>query len=587
MSRSVLALAAALLLAAPAAAQDAPPPPPDAIAYRLVVDAPDPPRAALLEGLDLARWQSDTGMTLDLLERLAREALEQAREIAAVHGYYEATARVAIDRDQRPVVVRLTVDPGLPSRVRSVAVDVTGPAARDVPLGTDAIRDAREGWTLELGEVFRQADWIEAKARALRALQRAPYPAARIVASEARVDPGQQSAALSVTIDSGPAYRFGTLAVGGLRRYAPEVVRHFSTIEPGEPYTEAALDQLVRRLSSTGYFSSVQAAIDPSTADPAAATVDVHVIEGPTHRFEGGLSYSTDTGYGARATYTNVNLDGRALQMRLEARAEAREQLLGARFTWPPTAARWIHVLTAGAKRTDIQNTVETTAGIDVERRAVDERDTPSLRAAFYADRQAPQGADPVSSHATFVEAGYVRRRVDDLLSPTRGWMVDARVGAGIPGLSSRGFGRAFVQGAAWWPLDRRTALAFRGELGAVLASARDGIPSVYLFRTGGDTTVRGYAYESLGVRSGDAVVGGRYLAVASAEAIRWIGEAWGVAVFADLGDAADRFGDLDPALGVGVGARVRTPIGPFRLDAAWGERTGKLRLHFSVGMTF
>jgi translocation and assembly module TamA len=131
------------------------------------------------------------------------------------------------------------------------------------------------------------------------------------------------------------------------------------------------------------------------------------------------------------------------------------------------------------------------------------------------------------------------------------------------------------------------TQLAFRGEAGAVIASQRDGIPSVFLFRTGGDTTVRGYAYQSLGLPRGDAVVGGRYLAIGSAEAIRWINETWGVAAFVDVGDAFDDAGAFDPALGVGLGARLRTPIGPFRLDVAYGERTKEVRLHFSVGVTF
>ena len=179
-------------------------------------------------------------------------------------------------------------------------------------------------------------------------------------------------------------------------------------------------------------------------------------------------------------------------------------------------------------------------------------------------------------------------RRVDDLLSPTRGFMVDGRLGGGIPGLSSDGFLRAYVQAAAWWPIDRMTELALRGEFGAVLAKDAANIPAVYRFRTGGDTTVRGYAYQSLGVDTGSgAVVAGRYLVVASAEIIRWINETWGIAAFVDAGHAADDLSGLDPAVGVGLGARLRTPIGPFRLDVAYGERTGSVRLHFSVGVSF
>ncbi len=588
----VLPLFVALLFAAPPVqAQDAEapalPPPADAIRFKVVVDAPQPPRAALEEGLDLVRWQADDGMTLDLLELLARDAAAQAREIAAVQGYFNAEAEVAIDRQAEPVVVTVKLRPGTPARVRTANVEVTGPAATDAPLGTDAIRAARDGWSLPLGAIFRQAAWIDAKSRALRALQRSPYAAARIAHSEARIDPHSDTADLEVAIDSGPLYRFGGVTVQGLKRYESSVVANFNVIRPGDPHSQEALDQYVRRLSASGYFSSVQAAID-TAANPDDATINVSVIEGPTHRLEGAISYSTDTGFGARGSYTNVNLDGDALQMRLEGRLETKVQLLRSVFTAPPTASGWLDAYTIGAERSDIENTIESNAGVQYERRGVDERNTPVWTLAYTYDRQEPQGLPTTSAYATFVQGGYVLRRVDDLLSPTRGYMVDGRLGGGIPGLSSDGFLRAYVQAAAWWPIDRMTELALRGEFGAVLAKDDASVPAVYRFRTGGDTTVRGYAYQSLGVDTGSgAVVGGRYLVVASAEIIRWINETWGIAAFIDAGNAADDLSGLDPAVGVGLGARLRTPIGPFRLDVAYGERTNSVRLHFSVGVSF
>jgi translocation and assembly module TamA len=136
-------------------------------------------------------------------------------------------------------------------------------------------------------------------------------------------------------------------------------------------------------------------------------------------------------------------------------------------------------------------------------------------------------------------------------------------------------------------PLGADSDLAVRGELGIVFAGARFGIPASFLFRTGGDQTVRGYAFESLGVRQGNAIVGGRYLALASVEYTRWIRPEWGVAAFVDAGDAFDEPGAFDAAVGYGIGARWRSPVGPFRADIAYGERSGKIRLHFSVGFGF
>ena len=60
-----------------------------------------------------------------------------------------------------------------------------------------------------------------------------------------------------------------------------------------------------------------------------------------------------------------------------------------------------------------------------------------------------------------------------------------------------------------------------------------------------------------------------------------------GVAVFVDAGNAADRVRDLRAAYGIGAGARLRTPLGPFRVDLAYGELHQNWRLHFSIGLSF
>jgi translocation and assembly module TamA len=563
------------------------PPAGNAVRYRVQVVAPDAVRDVVTSSVNLVRWQDYAEMTEELLDVLAREAVPQAKEAAAASGYFSAGVDIAIDRTTVPVTITLTVAPGIPSRVTQVDIDVTGDAASGDPLGARASAAVRDGWSMPKGDIFTQTGWAGAKRGAVDTMAANAYASARLVASEARVDPDAASASLTIGIDSGPAFFVGDIVVQGLSRYTEAMVRNFSTLQRGQPYSQAAVDEYVRRLLGSGYFAGVQAAIatDPAQAD--AAPITLAVIEAAPRRLEFGAGYSTDTQYRVTASYQDLDINSDALRFYADARLETKVQNANVRFVRPPNAGGWQDALLGGIERTDIENLITHTASISVRRESIDERNTPAFSVGYFINEQQPAGGEWLRSHALYGEAQYTWRRTDSLLLPTRGWMANLTGGAGVPGASTEGFGRVLGKFAYWLPLSRSDELYLRGEGGAVLARSRDGVPSVFLFRTGGDTTVRGYAFESLGVQQDNATVGGRYYGVASAEVTHWFTPTWGVATFIDAGNATDSLHGFTLDYGYGVGARLRTPIGPFRLDLAYGQEVRQVRIHFSVGLSF
>ena len=141
-------------------------------------------------------------------------------------------------------------------------------------------------------------------------------------------------------------------------------------------------------------------------------------------------------------------------------------------------------------------------------------------------------------------------------------------------------FTRTLVRWQSFFPAGRVEAdngvaraarISVRTEVGAVLARDSAEIPVTQLFLTGGDTTVRGYSYRSIGARTqNNQLYGGRYMGVASVEwqrPITYRGNMtdWENTLFVDAGAVADRAGDLDPRVGVGTGVRWRSPWGRCR----------------------
>lgn len=550
--------------------------------FRLIVDAPSQLRKTLQNGLDISRWQTYENTTLPLLQSLVREARIQALEAAATDGYYNAQVEITIEEVQQGMRnVRLHMKLGEPVRVESVSIALRG--TQDLA----AEARVRAQWSLTKGEIFRQTAWEMEKSRALAELARTRYVGAKVAESRAIVDPIRNTADLTLVLDPGPSFAFGQVTVTGLSKYPEKTVTSLLPFKPGDPYAREDIEVFLRRLNATNYFASAQAIVDDNRAVADAAPVRVSVIEAPTRRLELGIGYDTDTQYRATAAWRDVNIFDSAWRVRTELRLETSSQRLGTTVNLPARSDGWADSFDATWTHTDIQNLVTRGVVVEATRRSVDERRQPAFGLSNYYEQQQPEAGPPDLARALLARYEYTRRFTDDLLFPRFGAVAALRLGVSIPGVSTRTFGRAVGQLAWFHAFSRSDDFAVRGELGAVLAPSSQGIPQAVLFRTGGDTTVRGYAFESLGVQKGGAVVGGRYYALASTEYTHWFDDTWGMAAFVDSGNAADQLAGFRLATGYGIGARVKSPIGPLRLDVARGIETGEIRVHFSAGLVF
>lgn len=557
------------------------------IRFGVQVDAPAPFDALIRGELDLIRWQGYETMTEELLGRLTLEAQAEIRELLAAQGHVRPEITQRLVKQDGMHRVRLAVKPGDPARIDSVTLTFTGAIAQGDAADRDAMARARAAWALPQGAVFTQAAWSRAKARIVDQVSQRRYAGARITASDARIDPATLRATLSVTIDSGPVIRFGALQVFGLAKFDEARVRNLWTFPEDSAFDRERLERFQRRLALLPYFANAYVSADPAKIEGETIPVIVSVAEALTKGFDLGLKYSTDTGVGASFGYRNQNFLGQALRLRTRLDLQQFTQLGEAIVDLPEQPGGWADQLGTRLKNAEFENLRTQEWSIGWRRTAIEERSQPNFGLTFVQSDQRAGAALSESVHALYGHVGHTWRSTDDLLSPRRGLIAQLEAGLAPPGVSSRGFGRGLGRLAWFLPFGKDRDLLLRAEAGAVLAPGAAGIPQYFLFRTGGGTSVRGYDPESLGVRRDAAVLGGRYYALASAEVTQWFNEHLGAAVFIDAGNAADRVGDLRPAWGIGAGIRARTPLGPFRLDLAYGEARSTLRLHFSIGLTF
>ena len=547
------------------------------------------------EHLDIIRHKNDKQLEPGEFERLAAIAPRQIRELLATEGYFSATATQEIVKGGDRPGVRFVVTPGEPTRIIDVAIDFSGHLAEGAATGSkQRIERLRGQWGLKSGERFRQSAWDNAKDEVLKDLLNRNYPAARIADSEARVDPEQRVARLKVGIDSGPAFTFGALQLQGLKRYPRERIEQLNPIQPGEPYSQERLNELQARLQDSGYFKSAFTTIDVDAARPERVPIRVDVSENERFKLSAGVGYSTDAGPRVELKWLDRIFLGRDWRFEAEAKVDQLTQTLGVRFTLPPLEQGWrgwfrgwTPSLANRYAHSDITNEINDKIRTDARVTSPDKNNEHAWGVSHLIDRQQLPEAEPNRRQALIGVYTVTRRRLDNELAPTRGYVATIDLSVGPPGVNEKALARVFAQVTYLQPLGQRYTAVLRGQFGQVYGSTRGTVPDDLLFRTGGDQTVRGYSYRSLGVPQNDAIVGGTVMALASVELVYHITPQWGAAVFTDAGNAADSWKEFSFAHGSGVGARWKSPIGPVNLDVAIAHETKKPRLHFSVGYGF
>ncbi|WP_293778973.1 autotransporter assembly complex family protein [uncultured Oxalicibacterium sp.] len=553
--------------------------------YRVEIEGAGGLTPFLTDNLELSK-RRDQSLKEDEVERLIAIAPNQIRSLLATEGYFSAKVTHEVERDGSPWVARFRVELNERTLVTAVDLVITGHITEADPRRVERLR---RQWGLKVGGIFQQKAWDDAKSEMLKSLLVRDYPAAAITNSEARIEPLTASATLRIEVDSGPAFTFGEVEITGLQRYESRIVTDLNPIKPGDPYSQEKLNELQARVQDTGYFRSAFATVDIDPAKPNNVPVRLDLNENERKRLSLGIGFSTDSGARLQVKWLNRSFLGRDWRLESNLKVDRDNRLIGSNVYLPPISNGWRPSMGAQYEYTNSAGEINNKIQAGPRLTSPDRNNEQVWALTAYADQQRVGDTYRADRQALLASYTYTRRRVDNMISPTRGYVASIELGAGPSGILNEENIARVVARAAWlsptW--NRRLQAVLRGQVGQVFGAGRDTVPGDLLFRTGGDQTVRGYGYNRLGVSQDGAIVGGVVTAVASAELVYRINPSWGAAVFTDAGNAADSWGQFKFMHGSGVGARWRSPIGPVNLDLAYGHETKEPRLHFSIGYGF
>ena len=572
------------------------------LGVRIEIEAPGDLKALLERHLDLVRLGRIARDDVDDTEwaRLIDASPSQVRELLQTEGYFAPQVRIERTPGRgvgEPDLVRLSVLPGARARITRLTLEMEGELERAASAGDGyaiaTLARWRNAWELPVGSSFVNKGWNGAKSAALARLRAAGFATATWNGTSADVDVQRNEVRLFLVAESGPLFRLGTLEIEGLVAQDVQTVRNLSLSHRGQPVTETLLLDFQDRLQKSGLFEGVSVTLDADVTRAHEAVVSVRLREAPLQLYTFGVGISANTGERASVEHHYRRVFGLPASSRLKIEVGRKRQAWDAELSGRPNENLYKNLIGGAVERLVSDTDVVLSQSLRVGR----SQDRQSVERLFYvgAERSSRRLTAGGRQDATAISLNFNGgwRGLDSIVLPTQGESLGIQLGVGHSdgtdaekGIFTRAYGRLTV----YRPLGRVWYGQARVELGQVFMGSRRVVPESLKWRAGGDESVRGYGYRSLGPLANGVVGGGISLFTASAELARPFIDSmpslWG-AVFVDAGNAATSFQALTPVYGIGVGVRWRSPIGPLRVDLAYGTELRKVRLHFSVGIAF
>lgn len=514
--------------------------------------------------------------------RFYAEVEQEARTALQALGYYNS--EISIDAAEKNAqVIILSINAGKPVVIEQADIQLLGDAATD----NDFLQLLQQQ-APKSGSVLHQGQYDGLKS-ALRSLAlRKGYFDADFSVARLEVAPALNQAFVHLHFASGSRYKFGEIHFNG-NQIETARLRSMLPFAPDDDYLASKLGELNQTLANSGWFSSI--VIEGETEHIAQHRLPIKVSLEPERRniIETGIGYSTDVGPRLKLNWLKPWLNKAGHSLRSDLAISDIEQSVEAAYKLPlQSATTDFYQIQMGFRNRDSIDTSSRESNVLLERYWLLPNQwyrTASIRWLYEDFVQADQ-RDNISLIMPGIS--YNRTRQKGSAMPTSADRLSLRVEVSD---EAWGSDASFVRlrGRAGWigSAGDHHRFVTRLDGGAILMESLLNLPPSLRFFAGGDNSIRGYAYESVSPRNAsDELIGGRYMLAGTVEYQYRLTGNWWLAAFTDYGSAWNDTPDW--VQGVGAGVRWASPVGPVRLDFAFGlDQPGGgsgFQLHFSLG---
>ena len=496
-------------------------------------------------------------------------------------GYYQPKIHFTVTEDN--TALKVMVEQGDPVRIKQVNIELEGEAKKD----PEFIALINNSELVENG-ILNHSHYDKLKSAIRNLALSKGYFDGDFTRSSLEVAPARYEAFIYLYYNSGDRYRFGKTRISG-SQIEQEKVRSLTPYNEGDPYLASDVGLFNQRLSNTEWFSSVAVQPDIENVDEEKIlAMDVALTPQSQNQIETGVGYSTDVGVRGTLKWNKpwVNQYGHSFDSNLSLSIPEQTMVFGYKIPLEDVLNEYYR-LQYGMKYEDNLDTQSLEVNAVVERHWQLSSGWHRNLYLKYLHEDFTQGAQDDDIKMVIPGISFSRSETSGGGMPLSGNRYALTMEVSDKNLVSRARMYRFKLLTGWIGSigsDHR-GLARIGASANFTDDILDIPPSLRFF-AGGDNNLRGYDYESISPTDDTgALIGAKYMATSSLEYQYRVKGNWWLATFVDVGDAWSS--KLDPKTGTGFGVRWASPVGPIRLDFAWGlamDAGDQFRIHFALG---
>ncbi len=539
-------------------------------------------KGALLDNVNAyisAIPESDYSTSLRFQSRLENDIHNALKAL----GYYHPSIRFSVTGQQPDQTLLLTVNAGDPVYIYVSNIEISGEAKNDIHF-----IDAVDNSGLNLGEVINHGKYDDLKSSLRNLALSRGYFNGKFIEHRLEIAPGRNQALIYLHYQSGQRYRFGNTTIEG-SQIKEQRVRSIVPFKEGQPYLASLIGKLTQSLSNTNWFSSVY--VEPNFEGIGSSKLlpmTVRLSPQVRNQLETSLGYSTDLGVNGKINWKKpwLNKDGDSLDIGLSISKPEQDVTLAYKIPLEDVLKNF-YVVKYGLKRVDNRDTRSLESNLTLERH---KRFDTGWRRVLYTRflyEAFTQGIQDGHSWLVLPGISFSKSRSRGGSMPMWGDKKSFSIEATDQILTSDAkLLRLLARGVMVRSIGENHRGVARAELGAIYTDNFYKLPPSIRFFTGGGNSVRGYGYDDISpIDKNGFLTGGKYLAVSSLEYQYRVVDKWWLATFVDYGDAW--LSTPNWKVGTGFGLLWASPVGPARIDFAWGldaKPGDEFKVYFTLG---